>query len=87
MSPKIFVTTLFTPDPSKAVMQDTAVKEAVDHLLHIWPKEPVLPGEALLINLFQFFKVFLNTLIIGGILRFSRLVDRRRVGHRVFFLD
>ena len=54
-----------TFDSSKAIMKDAVVKEAVDHAPDIWPvedpvlggEEPVLVGEPLIIELFQFLKI------------------------------
>ena len=53
-----------TSDPRKAVMKDAAIKEPVDNMPHIWPEEPVLLGEALIIDLLHRFKVILNTVMI-----------------------
>ena len=53
-----------TSDPRKAAMKNAAIKEPVDNMPHIWPEEPVLLGEALIIDLLQSFKVILNTPVI-----------------------
>jgi len=47
-------------------MKNAAIKEPVDNMPHIWPEEPVLLGEPLIIDLLQRFKVILNTVIICG---------------------
>ena len=65
----------------KAIMKDAAVKEPVDYLPDIWPKEPVLLGESLIIDLFQFLGVVFNTLIIGRFLRSPGPINSRCVGH------
>jgi len=40
---EIFVTAIFTFHASKAVVNITAIKIAVNHLLDIWPPEAILP--------------------------------------------
>ena len=77
------MTTFPTFDPRKPIVKDATVKEPVDYLPDIWPEEPVLLGEPLIIDLFQFLKVVFNTLIIGRILRFAGLINRRCVGHEL----
>ena len=61
--------------------KDATVKKSVDYLAHVGAEEPVLLYEALIIDLFQFLKLVFNTLIIGRILRFAGLINRRCVEH------
>ena len=51
-----------TPDMCKTVVQDSAIQIAVNHLLHIRPEKTIMLGKALIIDLFKFFKMILNTL-------------------------
>ena len=61
---QIFVTAVSTFDTGEADVADATIKEAVDHVPDIWPvedpvlggEEPILPGETIVIDLFQFFK-------------------------------
>ena len=53
-----------TPDTCKAIVQDAAIKIAIDDLSDIGPKKAILLGKALIIGLFQCLKMILNTLII-----------------------
>ena len=53
-----------TSDPRKTVMKNAAIKEPVDNMPHIWPEEPVLLGEALIIDLLQSFKIVLDTPVV-----------------------
>jgi hypothetical protein len=45
-------------------MKNAAIKEPVDNMPHIWPEEPVLLGEALIIDLLQSFKIVLDTSVV-----------------------
>ncbi len=53
-----------TPDTCKAIVQDAAIKIAINNLFHIGPKKAILLGKALIIDLLQCLKMILNTLII-----------------------
>jgi len=64
-------------------VQDATIEVAVNYLPHIRPKKTVLLGKALVIDLFKFFKVILNALIILRILGFSRAIYGGDVGHRL----
>ena len=49
--------------------------------LGIRAEKAILPGKALIIDLFKLFKMILNTLIVLRVLRFSRAIYRKDVGH------
>ena len=49
---------------SKAIVQDTAIKIAIDHLSHIRSEKAILPFKALFIDLLKCFKMNFNTAII-----------------------
>jgi len=75
-----FVTAFFTFDPCKAIVENTAVQVTVDDLFHIGPEEAVFLCELVVIDLFQIFKIVLDTLVVLGFLRPSGMVDRGCVG-------
>ncbi len=76
-----FVTTFFTFDPCKAIVQDAAVQIAVDDLFDVRPEETVFLCELVVIDLLQMFKIVFDTLIVLGFLGFSGMVDRGYIGH------
>ena len=51
-------------NPSKAIMEDATIKIAVNDLSHIGPEKAILLGKTLIIDLFKFFKMIFNTLIV-----------------------
>ena len=74
------MTAVFTFDPCKAIMEDAAVQEAINHLPDIGAKKAVFCCEPIVIDLLQRLKVILNTLIILRLLRLAGPVDRGYVG-------
>ena len=56
--------TVPAPNTGKAVMEDAAIKIAINDLSHIGPKKAILLGKALIIDLLQRLKVIFNTMII-----------------------
>jgi len=54
-------------------------------MLNIRPEKAILFFKALFIGLFKSLKITFNTVIICCILRVTRPVDRRDLGHRLFF--
>ena len=70
-----------TPDTGKATAKDAAIKVAIDNLPHIGPMKSILLGKKVIINLLKLFKMVLNTLIVLRVLRLSRAIYRRDVGH------
>jgi len=78
---KILMAAVSTFHTSKAIVQDTAIKIAIDNLSHIRPEKAILSFKALFIDLFKCFKMVFNTAIIRGILRIARPVGRRNFGH------
>jgi hypothetical protein len=80
---EILVTAVLAFDAGKTIVEDSAIKIAVDHLLQISTEEAILGGEALIIDLLKFLKVILNTLVILGILLFAMAVCGRNVRHRL----
>lgn len=75
------MTTVTASHSSKAVVEDATIKVAVNYLSYIWAEKAIQTGKALIIDLFKFFKMILNTLIVLRVLRFSRAIYRRDVGH------
>jgi len=67
-------------------MEDATVKIAINDFSHIGPEKAILLGKALIVDLFQRFKIVLNALIILRVLWFTWLINGRRVGHGLFFL-
>ena len=59
------------PNPGKTVFQNTAIQIAVYDLLNVGSKETVLPCEPPVIDLLESFKMILNTLVIGRVLRIA----------------
>jgi hypothetical protein len=80
---QILVAAVLAFDAGKTVVEDAAIKIAIDHRFHISTEEAVLDGDALFINLLKFLKVILNTMVILRILRFARAGWGRNVGHRL----
>ena len=77
---------IFAFNTGKAIMEDATVKIAINDLSHIGPEKAILLGKALIVDLFQRFKIVLNALIILRVLWFTWLISGRRVGHGLFFL-
>jgi hypothetical protein len=82
-----FVTAVSTPDARKAIMKDTAIEVAINHLSHIGPGKAILLGIALIVELFQRFKMVFNTLVILRSLGIARTIYWRGVGHGRFSLQ
>jgi hypothetical protein len=78
---EILVATIFAFNAGETIVEDAAIKIAVDHLFHISTEETVLGCKALVIDLLKFLKVILNALVILGILRFPRTIYGGDVGH------
>ena len=53
---------VFASEPGEAIMEDAAIEIAVNDQFDIRPKEAILPGKTLIINLFKSLKMILNTL-------------------------
>ena len=63
---KVFVAAVFTFHTGKPVVQITAIKIAVYHLLNIGPPEAILPREIFIIDLDKGLKiVFYAPIMIG----------------------
>ena len=71
-------------DPCKAVMQDAAVQVAVNDLFDVGPEKTVFLCELIVIDLFQIFKIVLDTLVALGFLGLSGLVNRGYLRHIPF---
>jgi hypothetical protein len=78
------MTTVTAPHSSKAVVEDAAFKVAVNYLSYIGAEKAILPGKALVIDLFKSFEMILNTPVILRILWLSRMIYGRGVGHWLF---
>jgi hypothetical protein len=61
---EILVTAIPAFDTGKAIMKDPTIKIAVNDLSHIGPEKAILLGKTLIIDLFKFFKMIFNTLIV-----------------------
>ena len=61
---------IFAFNTGKAIMEDATVKIAINDLSHIGPEKAILLGKALILDLFQRFKIFFNALIIQRVLWF-----------------
>jgi hypothetical protein len=61
---KILMAAVSTFHTSKAIVQDTAIKIAINHRSHIRSEKAILPFKALFIDLFKSFKMVFNTAII-----------------------
>jgi hypothetical protein len=48
-----------TFDPRRAIIKDTTGKDEVGHFHHIWPEEPVLLREMLVIDLLKRLEIYL----------------------------
>ncbi len=68
------MSTISTFHPCTAIVQDTAIKIAVNDLSHIGPKKAILLSKTLIIDLLKCLKMILNTLVVLGVLRFSRAI-------------
>jgi hypothetical protein len=77
---------VFTSVPGEAIMEDAAIEITVNDQFDIRPKEAILLGKALIVDLFQRFKIVLNALIILRVLWPTWLTNGRRVVHGLFFL-
>ena len=75
------MTTVSTSDTGKSVMEDATIKVAVNYLSYIGAEKAILFGKALIIDLFKFFKMILNALVVLGVLGFSRAIYGGDVGH------
>jgi hypothetical protein len=54
---------------------------AVNDLPHVGPKKAILFGKAIIVNLFQRFKMVLNALVVLRFLGFAGLVNRESQGN------
>ena len=66
--------TVLALDAGKTIVENAAIKIAVDHLFHISTEETVLGSKALVIDLLKFLKMILNALVILGVPRFPRAI-------------
>jgi hypothetical protein len=57
--------------PGKTVFQNAPIQIAVYDLLNVGSQKTVLPCEPLIIDLLKCFKMVLNTLVIGRVLRIT----------------
>ena len=74
------MTAFFTFHPCKAIVQNTAVQIAVDNLFDVRSEITVFLCELVVIDLFQIFKIVLDTQVVLGFLRPSGMVDGGCVG-------
>ena len=68
----------FAFNTGKAIMEDATVKIAINDLSHIGSEKAILLGKALIVDLFQRFKVVFNALIILRVLWFIGPTKSRR---------
>ena len=81
------MSTFSTFNPCKAIVQDAAIKIAVNDLSHIGPEKAILLGKTLVIDLLKRLEMVFNALVILRILRLARTINRRRVGHGLISLE
>ena len=55
-------------------MEDATIQIAVNNLSHIRAEKAILLGKTLIIDLLKSLKMILNTLVVLGVLRFSRAI-------------
>ncbi len=70
-----------TPDTRKAAFQDAASQVEVNNLLDIRSEELIFLCELIVIDMFQFLKFVLDTLVVLGFLGLSGMVNRGYAGH------
>ena len=70
-SQQVFVSAFFAFDPRKSVMQNAAIKVAINYLFDIRTEKAILPGKPVIIDLFKGFKMILHALIVGWDIRIS----------------
>jgi len=68
---EILVATIFAFNAGETIVEDAAIKIAIDPLFHISTEESVLGGKALVIDLLKFLKVIRYASGILGVLRFG----------------
>ncbi len=78
--------TILTFDTGKAIMQDAAIKIAINDLSDIGPKKAILLGKAFIIDLLKRLEMVFNALVISRILWFARTIYRRCAEHDLCFL-
>jgi hypothetical protein len=61
---KILMAAVSTFHTSKAIVQDTAIKIAINHLSHIRPEKAILSFKLFLIDLLKSLKMIFNTAIV-----------------------
>ncbi len=71
---QVFMPAVFASDTGKAMMQISAIKITINHLLDIRPPEAVLFGEVFVVGLDEGFKIILHAVVIIRILRAVGLV-------------
>jgi hypothetical protein len=60
---EILVATIFAFNAGETIVEDAAIKIAVDHLFHISTEETALGCKAFVIDLLKFLKMILNALV------------------------
>ncbi len=80
-SQQVFMATIFAFHAGKTVVQIAAVQIPVNDLLQIGPPEAVLPGEMLVIDLHEGFKIVFYATVIIGVLRASWVINGSRKRH------
>ena len=77
----MIVTALSAADPGKSVMQNPAVKIAIDHFLDIRTIESISSFKPLFANVFEGLEMILHTLIIWRVLGVALPVNGNRHGY------
>ena len=75
---------VFASDPGESVMENAAIEITVNDHFDIRTKKTILLGKTVVVNLFKYLKMILNTLIIQRLLWLARSIYRRNVGHDRF---
>ena len=73
----VLVLTSYT---GKAIMEDAAIKIAINDLTDIRTEKSILPGKTIIVDLPKFFKMTLNTLLVRCALGIALLVYRLQHG-------
>ena len=83
-----FVPTFPASDTCKAIMEDAAIKEAINDLSHIRPEKTILSFKAIIIDLFKCFEIYpvkLNDPIPDDICVFYKRSKTRSI-YEIYYL-
>jgi len=75
------VATVLALDAGKTIVENAAIKIAVDHVFHISTEEAILGGETVVIDLLKRLKMIFNATVILGFMWLARAVYGRILRH------